>query len=146
MQPSNSRIVGIDFGLKRIGVAISNSLLSFAMPIGKVERVKDNHKTLQNLMHLLKEYKDIKKFIIGLPLHLSGHESEMSAEVRKFATFLEAETKIPVEFIDERLTSKTAEGLLMQREMNRKTRKNHVDTLSATLILQTYLELISLSK
>jgi putative holliday junction resolvase len=138
------RIVGIDFGLKRIGVAISNSLLSFAMPIGKVERVKDDKKTLQNLMHLLKEYKDITKFVIGLPLHLSGKESAMSLDVRKFATFLENETKIPVEFVDERLTSKTAEGLLREIEMKRKERKNHVDTLSATLILQTYLELISL--
>ena len=139
------RIVGIDFGLKRIGVAISNSLLSFAMPIGKVERVRDNHKTLQNLLHLLKEYNDIEKFVIGLPLHLSGHESEMSTEVRKFAAFLEAETKISVEFIDERLTSKSAETLLRECEMSRKNRQNHVDTLSATLILQTYLELISRS-
>ena len=140
------KIVGIDFGMKRIGVAISNSLLSFAMPIGRVERVHKNDQTLLNLLHLLKDQKDIKKFVIGLPLHLSGKESEMSLEVRKFAAFLESETKIPVEFIDERLTSKTAEGLLREREMNRKERKNHVDTLSATLILQTYLELISLSK
>lgn len=140
------RVVGIDFGMKRIGVAISNSLLSFAMPIGRVERIKNDKQTLLNLMHLLKDYKDIDRFVIGLPLHLSGRESEMSAEVRKFAAFLESETKIAVEFIDERLTSKTAEGLLREREMNRKERKNHVDTLSATLILQTYLELISLSK
>lgn len=140
------KIVGIDFGMKRIGVAISNSLLSFAMPIGRVERVRNDKQTLLNLMHLLKDYKDIHKFVIGLPLHLSGQESEMSSEVRKFAAFLESETKIAVEFIDERLTSKTAEGLLREREMNRKERKSHVDTLSATLILQTYLELISLSK
>ncbi len=140
------RVVGIDFGMKRIGVAISNSLLSFAMPIGRVERIKNDKQTLLNLMHLLKDYKDIDRFVIGLPLHLSGRESEMSAEVRKFAAFLESETKIAVKFIDERLTSKTAEGLLREREMNRKERKNHVDTLSATLILQTYLELISLSK
>ena len=140
------KIVGIDFGMKRIGVAISNPLISFAMPIGKIERMAKNEQTLLNLLHLLKDQKDIQKFVIGLPLHLSGKESEMSLEVRKFASFLENETKISVEFIDERLTSKTAEGLLRQREMNRKERKNHVDTLSATLILQTYLELISLSK
>lgn len=137
------RIVGIDFGLKRIGVAISDTLLSFAIPIGRVLRVQDDQKTVQNLMDLLKDYKDIQKFVLGLPFHLSGQESPMSLEVRKFATFLESATKIPVEFIDERLTSKTAESLLREREMKRREREKHVDTLSATLILQTYLELIS---
>jgi putative Holliday junction resolvase len=137
------RIVGIDFGLKRIGVAISNSLLSFAMPLGRVDRVKDDKKTVQNILELLKDYKDISKIVIGLPLHLSGNESEMSSEVRKFAAFLEAQTKIPVEFIDERLTSKNADTLLKEMDMNRKKREKHIDTLSATLILQTYLELFS---
>ncbi len=137
------RIIGIDFGLKRIGVAISNSLLSFAMPLGRVERVKDDKKTVQNILQLIKDYKDISKIIIGLPLHLSGNESEMSLEVRKFAAFLELETKIPVEFIDERLTSKNANALLKEMDMNRKNREKHIDTLSATLILQTYLELFS---
>lgn len=140
------RIVGIDFGLKRMGISISDTLFSFAIPIGRIDRVKDDKITLSNLSHLLKDYKDIKTFVIGLPIHLSGKESEMSLEVRKFASFLEEETKIPVEFIDERLTSKTAEGLLREREMKRKDQKNHVDTLAATLILQTYLDLISLSK
>jgi putative Holliday junction resolvase len=137
------RIVGIDFGLKRIGVAISNSLLSFAMPLGRVDRVKDDKKTVENILELLKDYKDISKIVIGLPLHLSGNESEMSSEVRKFAAFLEAQTKIPVEFIDERLTSKNADTLLKEMDMNRKKREKHIDTLSATLILQTYLELFS---
>ena len=140
------RIVGIDFGLKRIGVAISDTFSTFALPIGKVDRVKNDQTTLVNLLELLKVYKDIQKFVIGLPIHLSGKESDMSLEVRKFATFLEAETKLPVELIDERLTSKTAEGLLKEREMNRKSRKNYVDTLSATLILQSYLELISVKR
>src|SRR3989338_8216075 len=100
------RIVGIDFGLKRIGVAVSDTLFSFALPIGKVERVKDDQKTLLNLLDLLKGYKDIQKFVIGLPVHLSGKESVMSLEVRKFALFLESMTKLPVEFVDERLTNK----------------------------------------
>jgi len=137
------RIVGLDFGLKRIGVAISNSFLSFAMPLGKVLREKDDKKTVQNIMHLLKNYNDVSKIVMGLPLHLSGNESQMSQEVRKFAAFLELETKISVEFIDERLSSKNADTLLKQMDMNRKKREKHIDTLSATLILQTYLELFS---
>ncbi len=116
------------------------------MPLGRVIREKNDKKAVEALLHLIKDYKDVKKFIIGLPLHLSGHESDMSAEARKFATFLESETKIPVEFIDERLTSKTAEGLLKEGEMKRKKRCDFIDTLAATLILQTYLELISLGK
>jgi putative Holliday junction resolvase len=138
------RILGIDFGLKRIGVAISNSFLSFALPLGRIERQKDENKTLTALKLLLKEYKDIEKAVIGLPLHLSGKESEMSLEARKFGTFLEQNLKIPVEFIDERLTSKNAEALLREGEMNRKSRDSVVDSVAATLILQSYLELISL--
>jgi putative Holliday junction resolvase len=140
------RIVGIDFGLKRIGVAISDTSLSFAVPLGRVEREKDDAKTVKKLLDFLKDYKDIEKFVIGLPIHLSGKESDMSLIVRKFASFLENETKIPIAFVDERLSSKTAESLLREREMKRKKQKDHVDTLSATLILQTYLDLIYLNK
>ena len=138
------RIIGIDFGLKRIGVAISNSFLSFAMPLGRVERQKDDNKTLESLKALLKDYKDVKKIIIGLPLHMNGNESDMSKEARKFGAFLETQMQIPVEFIDERLTSKNADALLREGDINRRSRESAVDSVAATLILQTYLELISL--
>ena len=129
------RTVGIDFGLKRIGVAVSDPFGSFALPVGSVT-------SLENLLELVKQY-DIQTFVVGLPLHLSGHESPMSLEARKFAELLQQKTNIPIEFIDERMSSKTAETLLSEQSMNRKKRQTHIDSLSATLILQTYLERIS---
>ena len=129
------RTVGIDFGLKRIGVAVSDPFGSFALPVGSVT-------SLENLLELVKQY-DIQTFVVGLPLHLSGHESPMSLEARKFAELLQQKTNIPIEFIDERMSSKTAKTLLCEQDMNRKKRQTHIDSLSATLILQTYLERIS---
>lgn len=95
--------------------------------------------SLDELLILLSEY-EVEQFVIGLPLHLSGHESPMSLAARKFADTLAGRTGKPVTFIDERLTSKTAEALLREQDMNRKRQKTCVDTVSATLILQSYLE------
>src|SRR3990167_4876570 len=119
------RTVGIDFGLKRIGVGVSDPFGSFALPVGSVT-------SLENLLELVKQY-DIQTFVVGLPLHLSGHESPMSLEARKFAELLQQKTNIPIEFIDERMSYKTAENLLCEQDMNRKKRQTHIDSLSATL-------------
>ena len=132
------RIVGIDFGLKRIGVAVSDPFGSFALPVGCAT-------SLETLLLMVKHY-DIQLFVVGLPFHLSGHESPMSLEARKFADLLQQKTSLPIEFIDERMSSKTAETILSEGELSRKKRKDRVDSLAATLILQTYLERISLLK
>ena len=135
------RIVGIDFGLKRIGIAISDPLRSFATPLEKIERTKNLEKDIEQLLSLLKDRGSIELFIIGLPLHMDGKESPMSTLARAFGEKLSELTKIPCEFVDERLTSKAAESLLSELSMNRKKRSQAVDVVSASLILQTYLDL-----
>ena len=134
------KIVGLDFGLKRIGIAVASSFFSFALPLGKIIRVQDDLQNIKNILSLVKEEKHIACFVLGLPLHLSTEESVMSTAVRKFADVLEKQTAYPVHLIDERLTSKAAKVLLFESGLTKKKGKKHVDALSATLILQTYID------
>lgn len=129
--------------MKRIGLAISDPFRSFATPLEKIERTKNLDIDLDNLLKILKDRGPIELFIIGLPLHMDGKESQMSLSARKFGERLEAKTSIKCEFIDERLTSRAAESLLMELSMSRKDRSGAVDVVSASLILQTYLDLKS---
>ena len=140
------RIVGLDFGMRRIGIAISDPMRSFATPLEKFERTKNLENDIQTLVKSLSQRGEIEIFIVGLPLHLDGKESEMSKHAREFAKRLEEATGIPCELIDERMTSRAAEGLLMELSMSRKSRAKAVDSVSASLILQTYLDLNSCIK
>jgi putative holliday junction resolvase len=134
------RIVGIDFGMKRIGIAISDPTQSFALPLCKIERVKDDKINAKNVLSALHESGEIASFVVGLPLHLSGAESEMSVIVRKFAEALKTASQKEVAFFDERFSSKQADTLLREMDMKRKKRTEVVDLLSATIILQSYLD------
>ena len=134
------RFVGIDYGLKRLGLAISDPFRSFALPLNKIENHKNPQITISTLLKALENKGEVEQFILGIPLHLDGAESEISLIVRKFAIELTKATSIEVVFIDERLTSKAAEQLLIQGDLSRKRRADLVDSVSATLILQTYLD------
>ena len=92
-------------------------------------------------MKTLEDRGEIELFVIGLPLHLDGKESTMSAAAREFAAAIEEKTGISCEMIDERMTSRAAEAILMEQSMSRKKRAQAVDVVSASLILQTYLDL-----
>lgn len=140
------RIVGIDFGLKRIGIAISDVFESFALPLTKIDRVNDDEKNAAAILKALENYPHIEKFVVGLPIYLSGDESAMTKDVRNFASNLEKYTGIPVVLLDERLTSRQAENLLKERSMKRKKRAQVVDILSAAIILQTFLDMESCNK
>lgn len=142
----NKRIVGIDFGMKRIGIAISDPLCSFATPLEKIERTGNVEKDIHHLLERVKDRGTIETFVMGLPLHLDGNESQMSAQARAFAHKLEEITGISCSLVDERLSSKAAETLLMELPMNRKRRSKAVDAISASLILQSYLDLTCCNK
>lgn len=135
------RIIGIDYGIKRTGIAISDPFRSFALPIGRIDNSKDNKETIKALLKAVEGKGEIERFVVGLPLLLNGLESDMSKRVREFADILKSETNIEVVLLDERLTSKAAESLLREQSMNRKKRAEVVDTLSASLILETHLSL-----
>ena len=138
---NNKRLAGIDFGLKRIGIALSEPTLSFATPLERLDRTGNDQKDIETLMQILDSRGKIDMFIIGLPLHLDGQESSMSEAARKFGKKLTEITGIECEFIDERMTSKAAEGILIEQSMKRKDRSKAIDVVSASLILQTYLDL-----
>lgn len=131
------RIVAIDYGMRWIGLAVTDPMGIFALPLTRIERSKDPKKDVAKICSLVT---DIQSFVVGLPIHMSGKESDMSKIVREFAKVLEEVTGKPVALFDERLTSRQAENLLRERDMNRKKRAEVSDILSALLILQSYLE------
>ena len=135
----DKRLVGIDYGEARIGLstAMENSMV--AMTGKTVQATKDPQKNAQAVIAALTDY-DVLRFVIGLPTHMDGRESPMSEKVRLFAKTLEEETNIPCDLWDERLSSKQVESLMREGGAKRKKRAEKTDCLSATLILQSYLE------
>lgn len=137
------RIMSIDYGKKRIGIAISDPMKILASPYKTVFAKKTLEQTIDHLIKELTELNNCEKIIIGLPLHLSGKESEMCEEVRKFGDLLKAKINLPIEYVDERLSSKGVDILLREQNLSRKARTKKLDVGSACLILQTYLDRIS---
>lgn len=131
------RIVGLDFGTVRIGVAVSDERHILARSLGMLQNTTDFSK---KLMDLLKKEGAIDKIVVGLPLKLSGQDSAMTEATRKFAKTLEESSKLPVELWDERLTSALIERSLVDAGVRRKERAQMSDTLSAVIILQSYLD------
>ena len=125
------RLLGVDFGHVRIGLAMSDPLQIIASPLATIQGSKNPRIAA----------KDIGQIIVGLPLHLNGKESERSTQVRAFAVALEEQSGIKVQLFDERLTSVQAERLMKQAEMTRKKRSSLVDGVSSTILLQSFLDL-----
>ncbi len=138
------RILGVDFGLKRIGLAVSDPLKIIASPLENLEAghtVEASAKRLVEHLETLKKEKGyhIEAIIIGLPLHMSGAESERSNLVRAFKEHIATLSNLPVELFDERLSSVQADRALMETGFSRKKRAEVVDRVSAQIVLQTYL-------
>ena len=131
------RILGIDFGMRRIGLARSDPMQVIASPFKTILAAK----TLEATAALMtQELDEIETLVLGLPLLLSGKDSDTTRTVRAFGALLKEKTSLPLIFWDERLTSKQVEKLMMQGSVSRKKRAQSVDTMSATLILQSYLD------
>lgn len=131
------RIVALDYGRARIGVAVSDETQFLARALICLPH---NKQTPQKLLEALSKLDPIDLIILGLPLQLNGKEGEMAQEVRKFAEELKAHLPYPLIFWDERLTSAQAERALLDSQLTRKQRAAHSDTMSATIILQSYLD------
>lgn len=134
------KIAAIDFGTVRIGFALSdeNRLVAFPRPF--LNAGKDIKSATQNIAEELKKCGPIDSIVLGLPLHMNGKESPLSIQVRECAIQLESLLAIPVVLWDERLTTALVEKALKEGEMSRKKRKSVVDSLTAAVILQSYLE------
>lgn len=140
-----TRIIGIDYGLKRIGLAYSDERKIIASPLVTLESEKKLEKTVEKLLaelgrHQNEHVYDIEKIVIGLPLMMSGKSGLIADEVKLFAALLAQASSISVETWDERLTSVQAERTLRDASLSRKKRSKIVDKVSAVIILQSYLD------
>ena len=132
------RIACIDFGLKRIGIALSDERRKIAFPL---ETVAGGKQAIENIRRALASKPGtVERILVGLPLLMNGQEGEMAQLVRKFASELTTSMGVPVELIDERLSSRLADQHLREIALHRKERTDKMDTAAATLLLQTYLD------
>ena len=134
----SGRIAGIDYGTVRIGIAITDPARTLASPLEQ-HNVGDKQADARYFRKLAKE-EAIKLFVVGLPIHLSGEESQKSHEARQFAKWLGETTDVPVELFDERFTTAEAEQALLSGELTNKQRKKRRDMLAAQFMLSGYLE------
>jgi putative Holliday junction resolvase len=140
-----TRIVGIDYGLARIGVAVSDERKILATPALTVFSEKKSERTIEKLLKELaihqKEYQyDIEEIVIGLPLLMSGKQGLQADEVKHFAALLGEASKVPIVLWDERLTTVMAERSMREGNMTRKQRSKCIDKVAAVIILQGYLD------
>lgn len=136
--PREGRLAGIDYGTVRIGVAISDPGQILASPFDNYTR-RGDELDAQWVCEFV-ESETVVGFVVGLPIHLSGDESEKSLEAREFGAWLRELTKLPVVFNDERYTSVDAEQKMIDANLTRKRRKARLDMLAAQLILKTFLD------
>lgn len=148
MQPQNQpkRLVGIDFGMARLGVAISDERQIIATPFQTIQAEKKTELTIAKILALLSQIQEshhceIEEIIVGLPLMMNGRTGFQADEVKHFVQLLAKSTPIPVRMWDERLTTVQAERSLRESQMTRKRRSKVVDIVSAAIILQSYLDL-----
>jgi putative holliday junction resolvase len=132
------RVAGIDYGHVRIGIAITDADRSIVSPLENYTRRAPPQDADRFRRLVIDE--GIVLFVVGLPIHLDGHESQKSLEARHFGQWLGEVTGVPVEFFDERFTSHEAEQILLAADMTRKRRKKRMDMLAAQIMLTAYLE------
>jgi putative Holliday junction resolvase len=135
---NSHRIAGIDYGTVRIGVAVADTELRIASPLENYTR-RSEPLDAAWFRRLVQEER-LTKFVVGLPVHLSGDESQKSLEARKFGTWLTDITGLPVEYFDERFTSSEAEQFLAAAGLTAKQKKARLDKLAAQIMLTAYLE------
>jgi putative Holliday junction resolvase len=135
--PPLARVLAIDYGKRRIGLAVSDELGITAVPLAPLER-KNRQEDIRRLREIARKYK-ITLILVGLPLHLAGHAGEMANESARFASRIQKELGLPVELRDERLTSWEAERTLKENA-GRKRGNASVDSVAAAILLRDYLD------
>ena len=134
------RILGLDYGSKTVGVAVSDGEFSFALPVETIKRDSENklRRTLARIEELIKEY-EACGLVLGLPVNMDGSAGERAEKTLEFKEKLEARTGLPVYLQDERLTTQEAEEELSEMGVKRCDMKKYVDQVAAACILQDYL-------
>jgi putative pre-16S rRNA nuclease len=136
-RPAVTRIMAIDYGARRIGLAVSDELGMTAQGLPTLHRTNKRN-DFDHLRRTIKNY-GIGEIVVGLPLRMSGETGTQSEKVEEFAALLRARFKLPVHLFDERLTSVEANRVLDETEMSGRRRKEVVDQLAAVLILEAFL-------
>jgi len=135
-----TRYLGVDFGLRRVGLAVSDELGLTARPLEVVAR----RTAVRRIAELVAEHR-VDKLVVGVPTRLSGGEGESAAGARAFARELERGLRLEVSLVDERFTSKMAEAALVESGMRRRDRRGTVDKVAAAIILQGHLDSLAAS-
>jgi len=132
------RILGLDYGNKRVGVAVSDSLGWTAQPLSTLKM--HGH---QELLLEIKEYIDkyaVEKIVVGMPYNMDGSVGKRAEITQAFVNFLKNNLELPIIIQDERLTTSQAKNILLEADVSRQGRKKVIDKMAAALILQSYLD------
>ncbi len=134
------RILGLDYGSKTVGVAMTDALGMTVQPYKTIQRDRESklRPTLSEIAEIVEQYQ-IEKIVMGLPLNMDDTEGDRAAKTRDFAEKLKLRVAVPIEFTDERLTTMEAEEILDQSGIPRSEQKKVIDQVAAQLILEQYL-------
>lgn len=138
---ASTRILALDPGSKRIGVALSDEFGWTAQPLETYER-RSVAEDVAHIQQLVRQH-DVGRVVMGLPIRMDGRAGPEAESARLFLESLERALDVPVIAWDERLTSKAAEKMLIEADVSRKKRKGAVDRVAAAILLQSYLESLS---
>ena len=135
------RILGLDYGARTVGVAVSDPLGLTAQGVETIWRDKENHlrRTLSRIEEIIGEY-SVTEIVLGYPKNMNNSVGERALKSLEFRQMLERRTGLPVVMWDERLSTAEAERTLMEAQVRRENRKQYLDQMAAVLILQGYLD------
>ena len=141
------RIMGLDYGTKTVGVAISDALLLTAQGIETIERKEENklRRTCARIEELIREY-EVDRIVLGFPKHMNNDIGERAEKAAEFGEMLKKRTGLEVIMWDERMTTISAERVLIESDVRRENRKKYIDKIAAVFILQGYLDSLSIKK
>ncbi len=148
-QLNTAHILALDYGRARIGMAIADARTALARPLGTLDRINRNE-DMRRLRELVRQH-GVRQIVVGLPLRLDGTRGEMAEEAARFGQRVHKQLGLPVEMVDERLTSWEAERLLEEQQgrtihaapgkkKKKENEKTGVDAMAAALILKEYLD------
>ena len=135
---ARTRLLGVDFGTVRVGLAVCDAGRIIASPLAVYQR-RDQAKDADYFRKLV-EVEQVGGLVVGLPVHMSGDEGGKAKEARAFGNWLATTTGLPVVYWDERFTTKTAESYLREAGLTRQRRKDCRDKVAAQILLQAYID------
>ena len=139
MNPDLARFLAVDYGEKRVGLAISDPLGMIASPAGFIARRAGKRAPIAEIIRRA-EALEARGFVVGLPLDGEGNETEWTAEVRRVGDELGKRTSLPVQYLDERYTTATSLRLIREMDGSTRGRKGDVDSMAAAVLLQHALD------